>query len=101
MKTFPEAAKFLLETGLLAEINRVVLHPRGLALAVYVHDETDFVTFTNRLYDNREDPEGIVMGDLREEIRAKLAAAEAAGLIKPISDERKKLFPPDGVEPLL
>lgn len=35
-----EAAQFLQENGLLGEINRLVLHPRGLALAVHVAGET-------------------------------------------------------------
>ena len=32
-------AEFLLDSGLLFEINRVVLHPRGLALSVAEHED--------------------------------------------------------------
>jgi len=34
-----EAIKFLLDSGLLFEINRLVLHPFGMALAVKIDDE--------------------------------------------------------------
>mgnify|MGYP003421126054 CR=1 FL=1 len=88
------AAKFLYETGLLAEINRLVLHPRGLALAVNIEDNGE-TTFLDDLFDHRNDQDGMEMGPaLLAEIRTKLAAAP------PFCQNRTKLFPPDGIEPL-
>lgn len=94
MSRLRDAAAFLLKSGLLAEINRLVLHPRGLALAV-LEESTGEVEFLNDLYDHRDDPEGMMMGqELLQEIRDKLESAP------PIHEARKKLFPPDGIEPL-
>jgi hypothetical protein len=56
-----EAIKFLLDSGLLFEINRSVLHPLGLALAVRM-DEDGNCEFDG-LWDSREDPEGIIFDD--------------------------------------
>lgn len=56
-----EAIKFLLDSGLLFEINRTVLHPLGLALAVMVSDDGDCKF--DGLWDSREDPEGIIFTD--------------------------------------
>lgn len=55
-----DPATFLLDSGLLFEINRRVLHPFGLALAVQpgVTDATGECTMA-RLWDYRADPEGI------------------------------------------
>lgn len=50
--------KELLDSGLLFEINRRVLHPLGLALAVEVTTEGE-VALSNEIWDNRDDPEGI------------------------------------------
>lgn len=89
-----DAAKFLLDTGLLAEINRLVLHPRGLALPVKVRIEDGKVSFADYLF-STDDREGMDMGsDLLAEIREKLKSAP------PIAPDRTKLFPPDGIEPL-
>jgi hypothetical protein len=54
-------AEFLLDSGLLFEINRNVLHPFGLALEVIIDDE-DKITFGN-IWDCRDDPEGLVYDD--------------------------------------
>lgn len=51
------AGEFLLDSGLLFQINRDILHPLGLALAVDMGDE---VKVSNNLWDYREDPEGIL-----------------------------------------
>lgn len=54
--------KFLMDTGLLFEINRKVLHPFGLALAVNVDDERDIIT-KFEIIDHRDDLEGIVYSE--------------------------------------
>jgi hypothetical protein len=90
----PQAAKFLLETGLLAEFNRLVLHPRGLALPIIQKDDGS-CEFCDELIDNRRDPDGMEMGpELLAEIREKLKQAP------PYTPNRLALFPPDGIEPL-
>lgn len=49
------------DAGYLSEVNRQVLHPLGLALAV-MHDDDGEVTGWG-VYDDREDPEGWYFGD--------------------------------------
>jgi len=56
IKNTPE---FLLETGLLFEINRKILHPFGLALEIVIDDDTKKITF-GPIWDYRDDPEGII-----------------------------------------
>jgi hypothetical protein len=58
IKNTPE---FLLDSGLLFEINRKVLHPFGLALEIIVNDDNE-VVFGN-IWDYRTDPEGITYDD--------------------------------------
>lgn len=80
-----EAAQLLLDSGLLGEINRAVLHPRGLALAVQMDDNDRAVGFSG-LVDCRDDPEGIWFdAELRREIAAKLAAYDAQHPLKDIA----------------
>ena len=55
-KIIKDSAKFLVDNGLLFEINRAVLHPRGLALAVSV-DDNGCVSF-DTIWDCRD--EGII-----------------------------------------
>jgi hypothetical protein len=66
MTTIENAAKFLQETGLLAEINRVVLHPRGLALSIVAKERPHTVHFDvlgfGALYEQR-DESGIVFSE--------------------------------------
>lgn len=57
VKRINNTAKFLLDTGLLFEINRRVLHPFGLALEVVVEDKK---VVLGKLWDCRKDPEGII-----------------------------------------
>jgi len=65
------AGKFLLDTGLLFEINRKVLHPFGLALQVMEYGEEDQdpnhkagdVVLGEFLEDYRHDPEGMLFGE--------------------------------------
>ena len=53
--------QYLRDTGLLFEINRTILHPFGLALAVHVDDEISGTTeFSCSLWDYRNDPEGVL-----------------------------------------
>lgn len=56
------------EAGFLQEVNRLFLHPQGLALEVYVDDDG-----TERLggvWDYRDDPEGIAFGEPPDEAKA-------------------------------
>lgn len=71
-----DAAQLLLDSGLLGEINRVVLHPRGLALSVEVDPaDTDRALGFSGLCDYRDDPTGISFDpDFGREIDQKLAA---------------------------
>jgi hypothetical protein len=58
-RTFVEnPGKFLVDTGLLFEINRKILHPLGLALAVILGEDSKTVEFS--VWDLRTDPEGII-----------------------------------------
>lgn len=52
------AAKFLVDSGLLFEINRTILHPLGLALEVVL--EEDGTMKVGDLWDYRNDPEGML-----------------------------------------
>lgn len=52
------AAKFLVDNGLLFEINRTILHPLGLALEV-ISEEDGSMRIEN-LWDYRDDPEGML-----------------------------------------
>lgn len=60
-KKIENAAKFLRETGLLFKINREVLHPLGMAMQVEIEANGDEY-LSNKLWDCREDPEGIIFG---------------------------------------
>ena len=56
--------QFLVASGLLFEINRRILHPLGLALAVELNGEDEKkeqveTSTVIRIWDNRDDPEGI------------------------------------------
>lgn len=59
IKRIENAAGFLRDNGLLFEINRMILHPLGLALEIQENEPGEF-SFTNRLWDYRDDPEGIL-----------------------------------------
>jgi hypothetical protein len=84
MKRIENAASFLQRTGLLAEINRVVLHPRGLALKVLAV-EREVVGFGG-LQDARTDPEGMIFedSDLAESAeQLRLAEADGTASVRP------------------
>lgn len=66
VKYVPTPSKFLRDSGLLYEINRVVLHPLGLALAVDGDSgagPNQVVASMFWLLDERDDPEGWVYED--------------------------------------
>jgi hypothetical protein len=60
IKYIEDGGKFLLDTGLLFEINRQILHPFGLALQVELKDDTGEITIGNKLWDYRDDHEGLL-----------------------------------------
>lgn len=58
LKKIKNTAQFLLDSGLLFEINRQILHPFGLALPVEIDD--DGKAAFGEIIDFRSDPEGFV-----------------------------------------
>jgi hypothetical protein len=61
MKIIENPANFLVDSGLLFEINRRILHPLGLALCVTTSEEeipNEGPSSTFSILDAREDPEG-------------------------------------------
>lgn len=74
-----DAAQLLLDSGLLGEINRVVLHPRGLALSVVFDLVADKAVGFAGLLDYRDDPSGLGFNaELVDKFSEKLAAYDAA-----------------------
>lgn len=72
----PDPLPFLESTGLLFEINRLVMHPRGLAMAL-AQDDSGAVRFAG-ICDARTDPEGIYFcTDALADGARKLAKADA------------------------
>jgi hypothetical protein len=67
MANVKDPSNFLCDTGLLFEINRRILHPMGLALAIQFPDEGELdptlETATVSILDARDDPEGYVFED--------------------------------------
>ena len=57
MKTIENPVQFLMDNGVLFEVNRQVLHPLGLQLDIEVDDEGRVTRFD--LLDNRDSPEPI------------------------------------------
>jgi len=62
VKYVTDPATLLLDAGFLFEINRRILHPHGLALAITVPTEPS-ETLTIHLWDCREDLEGVDFSD--------------------------------------
>jgi hypothetical protein len=64
LKYLDKPAAFLVDSGLLYEINRKILHPLGLALSLEMPSEGEPELTGNELvakiWDERNDPEGIV-----------------------------------------
>jgi hypothetical protein len=52
--------KEFLDKGLLLELNRLFLHPLGLAIAFNIDKETGDITFGS-IWDYRNDPEGLLI----------------------------------------
>lgn len=77
----------LVEGGYLQEINRLLLHPLGLALSVAIYDDEGKATLS--VTDCRSDPEGIYFADLAsEDARAKAERVRAEWNAR--SAERKR-----------
>lgn len=57
MRRIKEPIEFLLEKGLIFEINRRILHPLGLAIEVDLDSEDEL---TIKVWDCRDDPEGLL-----------------------------------------
>ena len=72
-----EAAALLHRSGLLFEINRAVLHPLGLALAIWESDDGAIAGFAG-LIDHRDDPEGMIFSE--ETLRSGLERLRAFGV---------------------
>lgn len=54
----------LLDMGLIFEINRQILHPLGMAIAVEVDpDNPDFESRFAGVWDSRDDPEGFIFDE--------------------------------------
>ncbi|HET9597503.1 MAG TPA: hypothetical protein VFP65_18080 [Anaeromyxobacteraceae bacterium] len=94
MKVIHDAAQFLHETGLLAEINRVVLNPRGLALSTIAElpgpdpREEQRVASFGPLYDKRDD-DGFVLPEKDLALAsARLREREADGTV-PVRPQRE------------
>lgn len=91
-----------LDLGVIQEVNRLVLHPLGLALEVSTPERSAFAT-QMRIWDYREDPEGIYFADdtvkaEKAERIAELMLERRAGrkealgyVIQPASDEKPTL----------
>lgn len=92
-----------LEFGYLQEVNRQFFHPLGLALEVNIDDKTGKYSLGG-IWDYRQDPEGIVFGNLAsdeatqkaqkikaEDIRISKTRCELLGfIIQPIGDIQPK-----------
>jgi len=83
-----EAADFLCRSGLLFELNRQVLHPLGLALAIWENDDGAIAGFAG-LADHREDPEGMLFSE--ETLRSGLERLRAFGVTAIRAEREKRL----------
>ena len=54
--------KEIQDLGILQELNRLLLHPRGMALALHIDEHTGVVTGVAGLLDNRDKKGGMVYG---------------------------------------
>lgn len=52
-------------SGLLQEVNRQFFHPLGLGLSITIHSKSGEVSL-GPIFDFRDDPEGVVFGDLSD-----------------------------------
>lgn len=74
--------------GLVQEINRLFLHPRGLALEVIV-DEEDSTERLGGIWDYRDDPEGMAFGD---DMISRRKARTVSVMLMAKMPAREKLF---------
>ena len=56
-------ARWFIESGLLCEVNRRILHPVGLALEVGLPDDDADGRVALAMWDYRDDPEGVAYSD--------------------------------------
>lgn len=64
IKYIKDPVKFLIDSGLLFEINRSVLHQFGLAMSVTLNEEgVDSEKGVIKIWDDRDDKEGILFGE--------------------------------------
>ena len=86
MKTL-SVAEFRKE-GYLQELNRQFLHPLGLALEVIIND--DGTESFGEVWDNREDPEGMIFDDTLIDAEFEDRAVRIEGQIYERYEERTK-----------
>lgn len=82
--------------GLLQELNRLFLHPRGLALEVVVEEGQP--TRFGGIWDSREDPEGIAFAD--DMLSPGMANSVQDMLIKRLAPRQKLFSNWDGIQPI-
>lgn len=82
--------------GYLQEVNRLLLHPLGLALQVTIDDENNEVI--SGIIDCRDDDEGIIFATIGEPHASK--AAFIAEERERRREKRSKLFSGDVVQPV-
>ncbi len=82
--------------GLVQEINRLFLHPRGLALEVVIDD--DGTEKLGGVWDSRDDPEGIIFGD--GELSNSKALIVAVMRASKLRARRELLGESDGIQPV-
>jgi len=65
------------DLGFLQELNRLFLHPLGLALEIKIEENGE--ESLGGIWDSREDPEGMLFGDFsdKKEARRKIEYVEA------------------------
>lgn len=82
--------------GLVQEINRRLLHPRGLALAYFTEDDAmQDAKFPVQIIDSRDDPEGFCFAedpDMPLEVMWEKEANFEALLSRDKAELRKKMF---------
>lgn len=92
------SAQEFFDLGLLAEINRRLLHPMGLAPEVLV-DANGSISGFGGVQDYRADPEGIAYGDTTE-MANRQGAAAVDEMLDARREARKALFNNgSGIEP--
>lgn len=67
--------KKFMDDGYLLEVNRCFFHPLGLALSVSVDNDTGEYKL-HEIWDNSDDPEGIVFDEINEDDIARIEAIE-------------------------